>query len=137
MPIRSAVIGYGYWGRNVARAIHNSTDFTLHTIYDEDKTAQAKAQEDYEIVPYVSYEAILADSKIQAIFIITPPQTHFALAESALKHQYEVRLSAMDIGGGMLQGRFTIAQILPCIPFMMKIKPHRQKHKKIMRLCLM
>ncbi|TLD91664.1 Gfo/Idh/MocA family oxidoreductase [Helicobacter magdeburgensis] len=86
MPMRCAVIGYGYWGRNVARALHNSTEFALHTIYDEDKAAQAKAKEDYEIVPYVSYEAILADSKIQAIFIITPPQTHFALAESALKH---------------------------------------------------
>ena len=85
MPMRCAVIGYGYWGRNVARALHNSTEFALHTIYDEDKTAQAKAKEDYEITPYVSYEAILADSKIQAIFIITPPQTHFTLAESCVK----------------------------------------------------
>lgn len=86
MSIRSAVIGYGYWGRNVARALHNSTEFALHTIYDESSNAQIKAQEDYEITLYPSYDAILADSSIQAVFIITPPQTHFTLAESALKH---------------------------------------------------
>ena len=83
--IQAAVIGYGYWGRNVARALHNSTEFALHTIYDEDQTAQAKAKEDYEITTYINYEAILANSEFQAIFIITPPQTHLTLRRIFIK----------------------------------------------------
>lgn len=83
--MKCAVVGYGYWGRNVAHALHRSSVFFLHTIYDRHQDAQAKAQSDYAFTPYASYEAILADSTIEAIFIITPPHTHYALAKAALE----------------------------------------------------
>lgn len=85
MPIKCAIIGYGYWGRNVAKALYNSPYFHLTTIFDNDKQAQNEALQSYTFTPYASYEAILADSNIQAVFIITPPHTHFALAKAALE----------------------------------------------------
>lgn len=96
------MIGYGYWGRNVAKALFHSTHFCLVSIFDNDKNAQQEALQDYQallqnppkalqkhikpsLIIYESYEAILHDSKIEAIFIITPPHTHFALAKAALE----------------------------------------------------
>ncbi|WP_300446721.1 Gfo/Idh/MocA family oxidoreductase [uncultured Helicobacter sp.] len=83
--IKCALIGYGYWGRNVAKALHNSSAFHLHTIYDDDPQAQSEAATHYAFTPYPSYEAILQDKSIEAIFIITPPHTHYALAYAALE----------------------------------------------------
>lgn len=81
----AAVIGYGYWGRNVAKAVHNSPYFHLSTIFDDDTLAQNEALKHYVFTRYESYEAILDDKNINAIFIITPPHTHFALAKKALE----------------------------------------------------
>lgn len=83
--LKCALIGYGYWGRNVAKALHNSTDFKLMTIYDNDKQAQLEATQTYALKSYESYEAILLDKSIQAVFIITPPHTHYHLAKAALE----------------------------------------------------
>lgn len=85
MAIKCAMIGYGYWGRNVAQALQASKDFELITIYDEDKTSQELALQAYVLTPYQSYGHILSDSDIQAIFIITPPHTHYSLAKRALE----------------------------------------------------
>lgn len=85
MAIKCAMVGYGYWGRNVAQALQTNQDFELVTIYDEDKTSQDLACQTYALTPYQSYEHILSDSHIQAIFIITPPHTHYSLAKRALE----------------------------------------------------
>ncbi|MCX2717768.1 Gfo/Idh/MocA family oxidoreductase [Helicobacter sp. MIT 21-1697] len=85
MPIKCAIIGYGYWGRNVAKAIVQCSNFELITIYDEEHNALNEAHKSYDFSPYPSYEAILSDTQIQAVFIITPPHTHFSLAKRALE----------------------------------------------------
>lgn len=96
MAISVALIGYGYWGRNVARTLLNSAYFTLKTIYDEDKLAQNEGFMQCEkisreldsvntLVEYPNFKAILDDENIESIFIITPPHTHFHLAKIALE----------------------------------------------------
>ncbi|WP_233709938.1 MULTISPECIES: Gfo/Idh/MocA family protein [unclassified Helicobacter] len=80
-----ALIGYGYWGRNVAKAIIDSGFFSLKCIFDLDKTQIEESKKLYNFKEYSSYEAILLDEEIEAIFIVTPPQSHFDLALKALK----------------------------------------------------
>ncbi|TLD80864.1 Gfo/Idh/MocA family oxidoreductase [Helicobacter sp. MIT 05-5293] len=86
MPIKCALIGYGYWGRNVAKAISVNPAFKLVCIYDEDSNALENARSLYDFTLYPSYESILCDESIEAIFIITPPHTHFTLTKAALEH---------------------------------------------------
>lgn len=81
---QAAVIGYGYWGINVAKSIHMSRVFCLKTIFDEDSARIQEAQKIYDFVSYSSYADILNDDDIEAIFIITPPHTHYRLAKLAL-----------------------------------------------------
>lgn len=81
-----AVIGYGYWGRNIAKTIVNSPFFSLRCIFDLDKEQVREARSLYEFEEFESYEAILACKEIEAVCIITPPHTHFNLALQALRH---------------------------------------------------
>lgn len=79
-----AVIGYGYWGINVAKAINANPAFCLKTIFDKDFTRIQEAQKNYNFTLYSHYFDILNDDDIEAIFIITPPHTHYKLAKLAL-----------------------------------------------------
>lgn len=163
-PIKCAIVGYGYWGRNVLKTLCNQHRFCLKGIYDSDKMQAQNALNDFAtlqanalkssklettkngtslenetlksvksmrqksksttrdcharlkallamtekqdmsqdsssqglqdsqnvqysqdvIMAYDSYQAILRDDEIEAVFIITPPDTHFSLAKSAL-----------------------------------------------------
>lgn len=85
MDVRAAIIGYGYWGRNVARAVQNSTIFELHTIFDLDLGQRREAKKLYDFKEYLSLDCILADEEIEVLFIITPPQSHYAIAKNALQ----------------------------------------------------
>lgn len=82
--IKVAIIGYGYWGINIARSVANNPCFELGCIYDEDPLRIQEAQKLYCFKTYASYKDILKDESIEAIFIITPPQTHYKLAQEAL-----------------------------------------------------
>lgn len=82
---KCAIIGYGYWGINIAKTLAKNDLFEIITIFDEDCTRIAEAQKLYDFTPYASYEEILKDDNIEVIFLITPPQTHFTLALQALK----------------------------------------------------
>lgn len=82
--IKSAIVGYGYWGVNIAKSLIKNPSFQLACIFDEDPNRIKEAKKLYRFDAYPSYEAILQDESIEAIFIITPPQTHYLLAKKAL-----------------------------------------------------
>lgn len=84
--INIALIGYGYWGPNVARNIHANPNLKLHTICDinENRLEKAKsvyvAQTNYEL----SYKKLLENSDIQAIAIAVETRGHYHLVKEAL-----------------------------------------------------
>ncbi|PAF53404.1 oxidoreductase [Helicobacter sp. 13S00482-2] len=89
--MKVAIIGYGYWGINIAKSVFKNPNFELKTIFDEDQSRIKEAEKIYHLTPYDSYESILKDDTIEAIFIITPPHTHYALGKAALcanKHTF-------------------------------------------------
>lgn len=83
--MKVAIIGYGYWGRNVLLAVLKSDFFELACVFDEDYSQIQAAKQIYDFQEYSSFEAILKDRTIEAVMIITPPQTHFSLAKQALE----------------------------------------------------
>lgn len=88
-----ALIGFGYWGPNVARNIHTNPQLNLHTICDmkPDRLEKAKsiyiAQTNYES----NYKTLLTNPDIQAIAIAVETSGHYQLVKEALhagKHVY-------------------------------------------------
>ncbi|PAF42924.1 Gfo/Idh/MocA family oxidoreductase [Helicobacter sp. 11S03491-1] len=85
-----AVIGYGYWGINVSKSLFKNPNFHLKTIFDNDIQRVQEAQKIYSFDLYEDYDSILKDNNIEAIFIVTPPHTHYHLAKLALEAKKHV-----------------------------------------------
>ena len=84
MQCNIAVIGNGYWGRNLIR---NFADLgALATICDESPAAEASAREKYPDVSFRrTYTEVLSDANVQGVILATPAVTHYALARQALE----------------------------------------------------
>ncbi|MFC1521617.1 Gfo/Idh/MocA family oxidoreductase [Elusimicrobiota bacterium] len=79
-----AVIGAGYWGKNLVRNFHDIG--ALNTICDVDKDSRARFQEQYpECRVSGSYQDILGDDRVDAVVIATPVETHADLVRRAIE----------------------------------------------------
>ncbi len=87
-----AVIGAGYWGKNLVRNFATAKRCSLKYVCDINASVLALHKRSFpciEITPDVA--AVLGDSQVQAVIIATPVPTHFAIARQALqagKHVY-------------------------------------------------
>jgi predicted dehydrogenase len=79
------VIGYGYWGPNLARNASEVPGARLHAVADRSAAALARASARHPgIEVYTDAEELIADKRIDAVLIATPVSTHFSLAMAAL-----------------------------------------------------
>jgi len=97
-----AVIGAGYWGKNLVRVFHELG--VLKTICDKDKETLVSFSQKYPLVE-VTQEVndIFSDKEIAAVVIATPAVTHYDLAKRSLlsgKHVFVEKPLALDIKEG-------------------------------------
>lgn len=84
--IRCALVGLGYWGPNLARNLADNADLDLAFLCDRDAAALGRLARRYpQARATINFADILADPAVDAVFIATPPASHFALAEASLK----------------------------------------------------
>ncbi|MGI1999998.1 Gfo/Idh/MocA family protein [Shewanella frigidimarina] len=91
--INIGLIGYGYWGPNVARNIHANVNLKLFAICDYQVQRLDKAKSIYiEQTTYeTDYKQLLTNPEIQAIAIAAETSAHFQLVKESLlagKHVY-------------------------------------------------
>src|SRR5262245_21981188 len=80
---RIAVVGCGYWGRNLVRNFHQLG--ALEAVCDAEPATLEKIQRQYASVSaYASYEELLAAPGIDAVVIASTADQHAAMAEAAL-----------------------------------------------------
>jgi predicted dehydrogenase len=85
-PIGAAVVGCGYWGPNLARNLAEHPDFRLHALCDRDPgQLEALGQRYPDACPHGDFDALLGDDSIEAVFLATPPETHYPLAKLSLQ----------------------------------------------------
>lgn len=81
-----ALIGYGYWGPNLARNFHQLREAKVTVCCDSDSSRLAQAQAMYpHLVTTVSADEVWTNAGVNAVVIATPARTHFALAKTALQ----------------------------------------------------
>ena len=84
--IGTALVGYGYWGPNLARNIAECDGLRLEALVELDRKQAATFRGRHPGARTVnSLDAVLADPSVEAIVIATPPHTHHALAKRALE----------------------------------------------------
>ncbi|GAK52810.1 oxidoreductase domain protein [Candidatus Moduliflexus flocculans] len=85
-----AVVGSGYWGKNLVRNYHDIG--VLAIICDKNETVLADFKRQYpNIETCFAFTDILKRTDIQGVIIATPAETHFYFAKEALlagKHVY-------------------------------------------------
>ena len=82
-PINVAVVGVGYWGRNVARNFHELGSLTA--LCDADRAAEDRCRAQYpDVTFHRDYRAVLDDPLIAAVALATPAVTHHEMARAAL-----------------------------------------------------
>ena len=84
MSQRIAVIGSGYWGRNLVRNFHQLG--ALHTVCDGNLRVEKEICEKYpQAVFRRTFGEVLADTDVDAVVLATPAVTHFEMARQAIE----------------------------------------------------
>ncbi len=85
-PTRIGLIGYGYWGPNLARNFHALADAQLVAIADADAQRLAEPARLFHARTHTDANEILRDPTLDAVAIATPARTHFDLTRAALEY---------------------------------------------------
>jgi predicted dehydrogenase len=85
--VRVGLIGYGYWGPNLARNFHRCPGAALVRIVDLDARRLEAARSDWPGVDVAtSLDEVTRADDIDAVAIATPVGTHYPLALDAIEH---------------------------------------------------
>ncbi len=84
--IGAAIIGYGYWGPNLARAASESGLFSIEVIADQSAPALERAARRHPGARLVrNWREAIAEPGVDAVLIATPVSSHFEIALAALR----------------------------------------------------
>ena len=85
--IRIGVIGYGYWGPNIVRNFQSVPDAQVAVVADTRPESLKRAQQAWPGVEVTTdITRVLTAPDLDAVAVVTPVWTHFALAKTALEH---------------------------------------------------
>jgi predicted dehydrogenase len=91
-PLKVGVVGLGYWGPSLLRALFDLTDVEVTWLCDRDPERLARYERRYPGVSSTRrIDELLADPAVDAVVIATPVFTHSHLARKALmagKHTF-------------------------------------------------
>ena len=100
-----ALVGFGYWGPNLARNIQNHSDAELLYVCDSDP---AELERVHGLHPGVKttrhYHELLSDPAVDAVLIATPPPSHAGLGLAALaadKHLFVEKPLATNLSDAL------------------------------------
>jgi predicted dehydrogenase len=97
--VRTAVVGCGYWGKNLVRTFERISD--LRVCCDASQDVRARMAAAYPAVRVTAdYGAILADPDIDAVVLATPAASHAVMATAALragKHTFVEKPLALNV----------------------------------------
>ena len=100
--VRVAVIGAGYWGKNLVRNFHETG--SLAVVCDSDPAVEELCRTRYGTVRYqADFAAVLADPQIDAVALATPAVSHYEMANAALlagKDVFVEKPLAVDLPDG-------------------------------------
>ncbi|MBN2037559.1 MAG: Gfo/Idh/MocA family oxidoreductase [Chitinispirillaceae bacterium] len=85
MALKIGVVGYGYWGPNIVRNFMAANNATVVAVADRRNEVLKKVQKNYPAIRVTNDpKEIVSDHLVDAVAIVTPVSTHFALAMAAL-----------------------------------------------------
>jgi UDP-2-acetamido-3-amino-2,3-dideoxy-glucuronate N-acetyltransferase len=100
--VNVAVVGVGYWGRNLARVFHELGALTV--LCDASQSIETTCARQYEGVRFCrQFTDVLADPSVDAVALATPAVMHYEMARAALEAGKDVLVEkplAIDVNHG-------------------------------------
>src|SRR5207247_3920311 len=97
-----AVVGVGYWGKNLVRNFYELG--ALAMLCDADGSVEGKYRQQYASVRFCrDFRSVLADPCVAAVALATPAVTHYEMAKAALEDGKDVLVEkplAIDVKHG-------------------------------------
>src|SRR4051794_36083075 len=85
-PLRTAVVGYGYWGPNLVRNVIERPELEFAGLCERDaERAGAFSSRNPGAAVFPALAEMLADPTLDAVLVATPPHTHHAIVKAALE----------------------------------------------------
>jgi predicted dehydrogenase len=91
--IKVVLIGFGYWGPNLARNFSLNSNYQLLAVVDQDEKRRSLASSLYDVATYSSYEEIDTSLKIDLAVICTRPSSHKFLGSHFIKNRVNVLIT--------------------------------------------
>jgi predicted dehydrogenase len=89
--IQFGVIGLGYWGPNYVRIFNELDETKLKYCCDLEDDKLEKLEKCYNSIEITKdYRDMIQDPKLDAVVIITPPNTHYSIGRDCLEHDKHV-----------------------------------------------
>jgi predicted dehydrogenase len=83
--IALGIVGYGYWGPNLARNAAEASGARLAAIADVEVAALQRAEKRHPgTALHTDWKEMIADPSIDAVLVATPVSSHFEIAHAAL-----------------------------------------------------
>lgn len=102
-PVRVALVGYGYWGGNLARNIAAASNLELVGISDPASERRDAAKRAYgDVRTWTSLDEVLAAEDVEAVVLATPALMHEEMALAVLdagRHVLVEKPIAMNAAG--------------------------------------
>jgi predicted dehydrogenase len=84
--VKAALLGYGYWGQNLARNLHQRLGMDWVACVDLDPDRRAEVARRYPwVIALGELDPVLSDEAIDTVVVATPAATHAAIAKQALE----------------------------------------------------
>src|SRR5947208_1096863 len=100
--INVAVVGIGYWGKNLVRNFHELG--ALAMLCDGERSVEERCGNEYKSVRFCGdFRVVLSDPSISAIALATPATTHYEMPKAALEAGKDVFVEkplAIDVKQG-------------------------------------
>lgn len=85
-PLRIGLVGYGYWGPNLARNMHQLPGVSLDACADVDPARLEEAARLYSFrQTSTDYRTLLENPSLDAIVVATPARSHYEITRAALE----------------------------------------------------
>jgi UDP-2-acetamido-3-amino-2,3-dideoxy-glucuronate N-acetyltransferase len=100
--VKVAVVGVGYWGKNLVRNFHELG--ALEALCDADRSVAEECERNYKGVRFCSeFSEVLSNTSIDAVVLATPAAIHYEMAKAALDAGKDVLVEkplAIDVKDG-------------------------------------
>ena len=85
--IQVGIIGYGYWGPQIARNFHSAENCEVAVVCDKNPATHARVKRMHpDIHTTCDVSEVVCSPHIDAVAVITPVWTHYELAKTALEN---------------------------------------------------